>query len=253
MYPASSFPPEGGQEWQGTYKFQRYPLAPKSPTVRFHTPSSSTIDCLMRGPYPGDTYWVSGTSGWRGRCDHTSLALLVPVPGCLLGSEPATCPRTQPAGRKFTPASTSETGSNSPAGPETPPLTLFVPVGPCMLPVSDHELCAFKACMDVTVRRACTAPATQEASGQEDEEAVADGAAAVAGTTHATSMDEFDELMGMDNDDPETITSRNSMIPSLSSAVACSARHGGSPTTRQRSRHSDTAFFEWFFPAPAAA
>ena len=41
---------------------------------------------------------------------------------------------------KFTPASTSETGRKSSAGPETPPLTLFVPVGPCTPPVSEHEL-----------------------------------------------------------------------------------------------------------------
>ena len=58
------------------------------------------------------------------------LTCLVPVPGCLLGSKPATCPRTPPAGRKFTPASTSETGRKSSAGPETPPLELLLPVGP---------------------------------------------------------------------------------------------------------------------------
>ena len=92
------------------------------------------IDCLMRNPYPGDTYWVSGTSGWREGVTAPSLCLLVSVPGCQPRSEPATCSRTLPAGRKFTPASTSETGSNSSASRETPPLTLFVAVGPCLPP-----------------------------------------------------------------------------------------------------------------------
>ena len=68
------------------------------------------------------------------------LTLLVPVPGCLPRSGPATCTRTPPAGRKFTLASNSETGRKSSAGPETPPLTHLVPVGPCNLTVSDHEL-----------------------------------------------------------------------------------------------------------------
>ena len=68
------------------------------------------------------------------------LTCLVPVPGCLLGCEPATCPRTPPARRKLTPAATSATGRKYSAGPEAPPLTLFVPVGHCTLPVSDHEL-----------------------------------------------------------------------------------------------------------------
>ena len=80
------------------------------------------IDCLMSNPSPGDTNWIPGTSGWREGVTAPSLTCLVPVPGCLLGSEPATCLRTPPASRKFTPASTSETGRKSSAGPETPPL-----------------------------------------------------------------------------------------------------------------------------------
>ena len=88
------------------------------------------IDCLMSTPYPGDTNWIPGTSGWREGVTAPSLTRLVPVPGCLLGMEPATCPRTPPAGRKFTPASTSETGSKSSAGLETPPLVHLLPVGP---------------------------------------------------------------------------------------------------------------------------
>ena len=41
------------------------------------------------------------------------LLVLVPVPGCLPGSEPTTYLRTPPADRKFTPASTSETRRKS--------------------------------------------------------------------------------------------------------------------------------------------
>ena len=50
------------------------------------------IDCLMSNPYPGDTNWTPGTSGWREGVTTPPLPCLVPVPGCLLGSEPATCP-----------------------------------------------------------------------------------------------------------------------------------------------------------------
>ena len=71
----------------------------------------------------------------------------------------------------------------------------FFFVGPCNLTVSDHELCAFAHAWGDTVRRACTAPATQEAGGQGDEKAAARGAtAAGAGKTHATPMDEPSEF-----------------------------------------------------------
>ena len=73
------------------------------------------IDCLMSNPYLGDTNWIPGTSGWREGVSTPTMCCLVPVPGCLLGSEPATCPRTPLSGRKFTPASTSETGRKSSA------------------------------------------------------------------------------------------------------------------------------------------
>ena len=146
------------------------------------------------------------------------LILLVPEPGCLPGSEPATCPRTLPADRKFTPASTSETGRKSSAGPETPPLTLFLPVGPCNLTVSDHEMSAFASCMGDTVRRACTAPATQEASGQGDEKAAARGATtADASPTHAKHP-----WMNYLNS-RETHRSSDPVIPLLSLAVACTS------------------------------
>ena len=49
---------------------------------------------------------------------------------CLMSNPSATCSRTPPAGRKFTPASTSETRRKSSAGPETPPLVPFLRVGP---------------------------------------------------------------------------------------------------------------------------
>ena len=146
------------------------------------------------------------------------LILLVPEPGCLPGSEPATCPRTLPAGRKFTPASTSETGRKSWAGPETPPLTLFLPVGPSNLTVSDHELSAFASCMGDTVRRACTAPATQEASGLGDEKAAARGATtADASPTHAKHP-----WMNYLNS-RETYRSSDPVVPLLSLAVACTS------------------------------
>ena len=70
------------------------------------------IDCLMPNPRPSDTNWVSGTSRWREGVTAplpASVTLLVPMSGCLPGSGPATCLRTPPACRKFTPASTSKT------------------------------------------------------------------------------------------------------------------------------------------------
>ena len=101
------------------------------------------INCLILLPGPGDTNRESGTSGWREGVTTLPLLVLLPVPGCLVGSEPATCQRTQPARRKFTPASTSETGRKSSAGPEIPPLELLLLLlGTCNLTVFDHELCA---------------------------------------------------------------------------------------------------------------
>ena len=60
------------------------------------------IDCLMSNPRPGDANRISGTSGWREGVTTPTLCRLVPVPGCLLGSEPGTCPRSPPGG-KLTP------------------------------------------------------------------------------------------------------------------------------------------------------
>ena len=50
------------------------------------------IDCLMPNPRPGDANRVSGTSVWREGVTAPTLSHLAPVPGCLLGREPATCP-----------------------------------------------------------------------------------------------------------------------------------------------------------------
>ena len=41
MMPETSISPEGDQDSQEAYELWRYPLAPKSPTVRSRTPSSS--------------------------------------------------------------------------------------------------------------------------------------------------------------------------------------------------------------------
>ena len=38
---------------------------------------------IQPNPRPGDTNWVSGTSGWREGVTAPSLALLVSAPGCL--------------------------------------------------------------------------------------------------------------------------------------------------------------------------
>ena len=89
------------------------------------------VGCLMSNPYPGDTNWIPGTSGWREGVTAPLLTLLVPVPGCPQGSEPATCPRTPPAGRKFTTAPTSETGCISSAFRKP---HLWYPMGPYTLP-----------------------------------------------------------------------------------------------------------------------
>ena len=67
----------------------------------------------------------------EGRCDHTIPCFAWYL--CLVASQEVNLqpvPGTKPAGRKFTPASTSETGRKSSAGLETPPLTLLVPVEP---------------------------------------------------------------------------------------------------------------------------
>ena len=189
MIPESSIPPEGGQDCQEAYELWRYPLAPKSPTVTVPRTFVQPIDCLMPNPRPGDANWVPRTSGWREGVTAPSLTRLVPVPGCLLGSEPATCPRTPPAGRKFTPASTSETGRISSAGPETPPLVLLLPVGLLTLPVSDHELCA--TCMGV--ERACATTA-RDAGAEADEEAVAETPGTTETRAHATTSTPQDEL-----------------------------------------------------------
>ena len=95
-----------------------------------------------------EEFFVVEGSGWRGRRElaprcsatpircmravmwiNTSLLHLVRTttttqPGTCawlsLGSEPATCPRTPPASRRFAPASTSETGRKSSAGTSFP-------------------------------------------------------------------------------------------------------------------------------------
>ena len=187
---AVSYDPQGihaARRWSrfsGSIQALALPFSTQIPNRAVEHTFVQPSDCLMPNPRPGDANRVSGTSGWIEGVSAPPLCLLVPVPGCFLGSEPATCLRTPPAGREFTPASTSETGRKSPAGPETLLLTLFVPVGPCTLTVSDHELCAYASCMGVTVQRACTAPATQAASGQGDEQTEAG-----ADPTHATPAD----------------------------------------------------------------
>ena len=129
MFPEKSISPEGDQDSQGSIRALALPFSTQIPDRAVPHTFVQPIDCLMSNRYPGDTNWIPGTSGWREGVTAPSLTRLVPVPGCLLGLKPATCPRTRPAGRKFTPASTFETGRKASAGPETPPLTLLVPVG----------------------------------------------------------------------------------------------------------------------------
>ena len=139
MSTASSMSPEGVQDWQVTYELWRHSFSTQIPDRAVSHTFVQPIDCLIPNPRPRDTNWVARNLQVEGRCGSTSPDPPA-VPGCLLGIEPATCLRTQPAGRTFTPFSTSETGSKSSAGSETPPLVHLLPVGPCALPVSDHEL-----------------------------------------------------------------------------------------------------------------
>ena len=133
MIPEKSIPP-------GSIQAPAFPFCTQIPDCAVPHTFVQPIDFRMPNPRPGDTNRESGTSGWRESVTAPSLTPLVPVPGCLLGSEPATCPNTLPAGRKFTPVSTSATGSNSSAGPVTPPFTLLLSLGPCELTVSELEL-----------------------------------------------------------------------------------------------------------------
>ena len=88
------------------------------------------IDCLIPFPGRGDRNRESGTSGWIEGVTTPPPPSLVPVPGCQPGSEPATCPRTPPAGRQNLPLPPPLTGRKSSAGPETPPLVLILPWDP---------------------------------------------------------------------------------------------------------------------------
>ena len=73
------------------------PFSTQIPDLAVEHTFVQPIDCLMPNPRPGDTNWASGTSWWRESATAPSLILLEPVPGCLPGSGPATCPRTPPA------------------------------------------------------------------------------------------------------------------------------------------------------------
>ena len=155
MYPASSISTRRWSRLAGNTQVLALPFSTQIPDRAVPHTFDQPTDCLMSNPYPGDTNWIPGTSGWREGVTAPLLTCLVPVPGCLLGSEPATCPRI-PAGRaKIYPLPPPlRQDANSSAGPETPPLTLFVPVGPCTLTVSDHELghasCRVEACTCAT-------------------------------------------------------------------------------------------------------
>ena len=225
MNPASSIPPGGGQDWQVTFELWRSPLAPKSPTVRFLAPSSSPLIAWCPKPRPGDVNRVSGTSGWREGVTAPPLTCLVPVPGCLLRSEPAYCSRTPPAGRKFTPAPTSETGPSetgrkSSAGPETPPLVLLLPVGPCTLPVSDHGLEHASCRIEV-----CTCATTADTAGSEEpRQTRADAVAAERATRRAHADDNDPRLDEFKDGTSDSDNREDPMIPSLSPAVSRAVR-----------------------------
>ena len=101
--PREIHPTEGDQDSQGSIRVLALPFSTQIPDRAVPHTFVQPIDCLMSNPYPGDTNWIPGTSGWREGVTTLPLTCLVPVPGCFLGSEPATCPRTPPAGRTFTP------------------------------------------------------------------------------------------------------------------------------------------------------
>ena len=61
MYPASSIPPEGSQDWQVNIRVLALPFSTQIPDRAVSQP----IDCLMSNPRPGDTNRIPGTSGWR--------------------------------------------------------------------------------------------------------------------------------------------------------------------------------------------
>ena len=129
MIPEASIPPEGDQDCQEARALALL-FSTQVPDCAVSHTFVQPIDCLMPNPRPCDVNRVSGTSGWRKGATAPPLTFLVPVRGCLPGSEPATCLRPPPASRKFTPASTSETWCKSSADPETPPLEPFLHVGP---------------------------------------------------------------------------------------------------------------------------
>ena len=126
--PREIHPTRRWSRFSGSIQALALPFSTQIPDQAVEHTFVQPIDCLMPNPRPGDanrvssdTNWISETSGWRECVTAPPLTCLVPVPGCLLRSGPATCPRTPPAGRTFTSASTSETGRKSSAGPETPP------------------------------------------------------------------------------------------------------------------------------------
>ena len=188
----------------------------------------------MSNPCQGDTNWIPGTSGWREGVTTLPLTCLVPVPGCFLGSEPATCPLATLAGRKFTPAATFATGRKSSAGPETPPLTLLVPRDPVPYPCpttnypgsnwwtfaqagghQHHLNCEHRA---GSTHAQCN---TDTARDEEPRQTRAGAAAAKQATrrAHADDDDPRPELEGWTefgkNEKSDSTTSRNPMFPSL--------------------------------------
>ena len=112
-------PPSHTFDWRVAYEPC---VSTQIPDLAVPRTSSQPIDCLMPNPRPSDTYWVSRASGMGGRCHRPTSG----PPGVWSWSPPwkglNNLTRTRPAARKFTPASTSETGRKSLGGLETPPL-----------------------------------------------------------------------------------------------------------------------------------
>ena len=80
----------------GNIRALALPFSTKIPDRAVSHTCVQPIDCLMPNPRQVTRIanWVSGTSEWTESVTAPSQTLLVPAPGCIQRSEPATCLRT---------------------------------------------------------------------------------------------------------------------------------------------------------------